>query len=262
MDKKIFWFSGSGNSLYAAKRLREGLEGSELVPIPSSMGEVSELPKVMGLVFPVYAWGPPEIVGRFIGSLPEGSPDYIFAVATCGSSPGSTMSITKRLLKKRGLRLDAALTVKMVENYPPLGGAPGEERQQSINARAEEEIEDIVQKVSEGFRGTSGANNPFFSVIGRIVYPLFRSHVSRAADKFTSDESCTSCGVCARICPVDNIELKEGRPFWGDRCQQCFACFHWCPENSVQFGKKSKDQPRYHHPGVGLADMTGIKDGD
>ncbi len=53
-----------------------------------------------------------------------------------------------------------------------------------------------------------------------------------------------------------NIELDdEGRPIWGNRCQQCFACFHWCPEEAVQFGRRTEKQPRYHHPEVSLKDM-------
>lgn len=256
MSTKIFWFSGSGNSLHVAKKIAEGLGDCELVPVARSMDGIEILPERMGLVFPVYAWGPPKIVVDFIDSLPSGNPEYAFAVATCGASPGSTMSITRGRLKKRGISLDAGLTVKMVENYPPMGGAPGEEKQRESLDAAEEEIDRIIEKLRNGFRGTSGGKNPFFWLLGRIVYPMFRKHVSDSAGKFFGDGKCTSCGVCVKVCPVSNIELGEdGRPVWGDRCEQCYACFHWCPEEAVQYGKKTEKQNRYHHPGVTLKQM-------
>lgn len=256
METKIYWFSGSGNSLHAAKRIRAAIEDAELIPVAEAIGEVEELPGRMGLVFPVYAWGPPALVSEFIESLPSGSPDYVFAVATCGGSPGSAMSITRRKLNKRGIGLDASLTLKMVENYPPMGGAPGKEKQDAILDDAEEELDAIVEKTADGWHGSAGRNNFFFSLLGRLVHPLFSRNVSRQAGKFRADDKCTSCGICVKVCPVRNIELKDdGVPVWSDRCQQCFACFHWCPEEAVQFGSRTEKQPRYHHPGVSLKDM-------
>jgi ferredoxin len=256
MSTKIFWFSGSGNSLYMAKRIAQALGDAELVPIAGSVGRIEELPRRFGIVFPVYAWGPPGIVADFMQNLPDGETEYVFAVATCGGSPGSAMAIAKKMLLGRGITLDAAMTVRMVENYPPMGGAPDSVKQEAILTDAGSEIDGIVASIKDGFHGVSGKNNAFFSLLGRVVYPLFRKNVSRQADKFLSDGKCTSCGVCVKICPVGNISLdEEGRPVWGDRCEQCFACFHWCPEKSVQFGKKTEDQVRYHHPGISLGEM-------
>lgn len=256
MRTEIYWFSGSGNSLHLAKRIQEGIEGARLIPVAEAVGKVEELPRRLGLVFPVYAWGPPALVGEFMDNLPPGSPDYVFAAATYGGSAGSVMSITRRKLKKRGIGLDASMTLRMVENYPPMGGAPGTEKQAAVLERAEKEIDAVVEKAAEGWRGSSGGSNVFLSLLGRLVYPLFSRYVSRQAGKFHADDKCTSCGVCVKVCPVINIELEgEDGPVWGHRCQQCFACFHWCPEEAVQFGRRTEKQVRYHHPGVSLQDM-------
>jgi len=90
-----------------------------------------------------------------------------------------------------------------------------------------------------------------------MAYPMFTSAVSKQKkSKFYADEKCTSCGICKKVCPVDNVLLPEGgRPSWNTNCEQCFACFHWCPENAVQYGKKTGDQNRYHHPDTELTDM-------
>ena len=257
MSTDIYWFSGSGNSLYLAKRIYEKLNDARLLPVSKAVNESIEKPDRLGLVFPVYAWGPPRIVAEFIEKIPPGKIDYTFAAATFGSAAGSTMAITRRLLGKKGIELDSAFTVKMVENYPPMGGAPSSKKQKANLEAAEPVIEDIAKAVADGRRETGGRGNIFFNLMGKVLYPLFiRGLSKRKKSKFSIDDSCSSCGICAKICPADNITIGDGgRPIWGTRCEQCFACFHWCPEKAVQYGKKTRDQVRYHHPEVRLEEM-------
>ena len=256
MSTVIYWFSGSGNSLHVALALQERMEDVELVPVAEAINGNVQLSPKMGLVFPVYAWGPPVIVSRFIEKLPSDKPDYLFAVATYGGAPGSTMAITRKMLKRRGLDLNASFTVNMVENYPPMGGAPKEEKQLKVNETAEKEIAEIVSGISRNACGDFGKKGFFFSLIGPMVYSLFCGALSRQKkSKFQADDKCTSCGICAKICPVANIEMVDGRPSWSNRCEQCFACFHWCPEESVQYGRKTLEQVRYHHPGTSLKEL-------
>ena len=257
MKTIIYWFSGTGNSFHVAKSLLEGLDDVELIPIVKALDNDIKPSKSIGLVFPVYSWGPPVIVAKFIENLPSDTPDYLFAVATCGGNPGSTMAITRGMLKRRGLVLNASFAVKMVENYPPMGGAPDEEKQRMINGAAESEIAKIIVGIRDNTSGDFTKKNLLFSLIGRIVYPIFSKALSRqSVSKFYADEKCSSCGICVRLCPVQNVQLLEGeKPTWGNRCEQCFACFHWCPEKAVQTGRKTMDMVRYHHPGTSLNDM-------
>ena len=68
----IFYFSGTGNSAWVARQLAEG-QNEELLSIAMEIDrnkayKLKEGEKV-GFVFPVYAWGPPKIVLRFIHQL-------------------------------------------------------------------------------------------------------------------------------------------------------------------------------------------------
>ncbi len=257
MKTVIYWFSGTGNSFHLAKAMQEGLDDVEMIPVVKALDDDIEPSKRIGLVFPVYAWGPPAIVAKFIAKLPSDIPEYLFAAATYGGDPGSTMAITRGMLKRRGLVMNASFAVKMVENYPPMGGPPAEEKQRKINGAAETEIAQIINRIREGASGDFVKKNLFFSLIGSMVYPIFRRALStKSGSKFYADEKCSLCGICARICPVQNVRLLEGeKPTWGNRCEQCFACFHWCPEKAVQTGRKTVDMVRYHHPETSLNDL-------
>ena len=257
MKTVIYWFSGTGNSFHVARAIQEGLDDVELKSVVQALDGDIELSQRTGLVFPVYAWGPPAIVARFIENLPSDTPDYLFAVATYGVDPGSTMSITRRMLKRRGLALNASYAVRMVENYPPMGGAPEEKKQRKTNDAAETEIAQIISLIREGASGDFAKKNLFFSLIGPPVYRIFRRALSRkSGEKFFADEKCSFCGICAQVCPVQNVTLLDGKkPTWSNRCEQCFACFHWCPEKAVQYGRKTVNMIRYHHPESSLNDL-------
>ena len=75
---------------------------------------------------------------------------------------------------------------------------------------------------------------------------------------FWVDEKCNSCGICKTACPCENIELKEGRPVWLHHCEQCLACIQWCPQEAIQYGKKTQRYERYRHPEVKLSDMLSV----
>lgn len=92
----IFYFSGTGNSAWVARQLAEG-QNEELLSIAMEIDrnkayKLKEGEKV-GFVFPVYAWGPPKIVLRFIHQLKLDKPGYLFFVCTCGDDTGRTAQI-------------------------------------------------------------------------------------------------------------------------------------------------------------------------
>ena len=81
----IFYFSGTGNSAWVARQLAEG-QNEELFSIAVEIDKNKEYKlregEKVGFVFPVYAWGPPEIVLRFIRRLKMTKPEYLFFVCT------------------------------------------------------------------------------------------------------------------------------------------------------------------------------------
>ena len=57
-----------------------------------------------------------------------------------------------------------------------------------------------------------------------------------------------------KICPVNNIEIINRHPEWQHHCENCYACFLWCPNEAIH-GDIISYNDRRHHPKVTLSDM-------
>lgn len=214
-------------------------------------------PDRIGLVYPTYAWGPPALVQQFASKrLTVGSDTTIFAVVTCALCSGAAVAVLERLLKKRGRSLAAAYQVKMPENYPPRGGPPATGKQLRILERADHKLSTVIAALNRPRPFGMEQPNVLFRALGTLVNPMFKHGLKRSDRKFYADNRCDGCGECARICPTANIEVNAERPAWLGHCEQCFASLHWCPREAIQYGRKSRRQPRYHHPGTSLQDFV------
>ena len=107
----IFYFSGTGNSAWAARQLAR-LTGDEACDI-TTLTQVPDLKAVqqIGFVFPVYAWGVPEAMAAFAKRM-QRTGAFAFGVCTCGSEAGLAM---KRFSKC--YPLDSSYSLVMPNNY-------------------------------------------------------------------------------------------------------------------------------------------------
>lgn len=251
----IYYFSGTGNSYYAAKVLADGL-GEDLMDIAAAVrnGQYAYTlaeGERLGFVFPVYAWAPPKIVTDFVRNLELyyiGEP-YLFAVCTCGGAAGNAMDIFENALHKNGLPLDSGFSLVMPDNCITLFDTDSEELTAEKLETAERTLSYILRAVrlnmSGFFRVKKGKMPAFYS---RIVNPLFSLGGMRTKSFWTS-EQCISCGLCAKVCTADCIKMQNGRPVWTKKtCNMCLACINRCPAQALQYGKKTADRGRYIHP--------------
>ena len=47
-------------------------------------------------------------------------------------------------------------------------------------------------------------------------------------------EKCTSCGICARDCPLGAIRIRDRIPVFNEHCSLCGACAKFCPEEAIE----------------------------
>lgn len=48
-----------------------------------------------------------------------------------------------------------------------------------------------------------------------------------------NEEKCSGCESCVSACPVETIEMKDGKAFVGDECIDCGACVDECPVEAI-----------------------------
>ena len=226
---------------------------------------------VIGLVFPVFYatndCGIPLIVARFIKKLENLSSKYIFAVCTCGYMPGTTIKNLRKTIESRGGKLAAGFTVRMSSKNL------NERKQQKTRVNRKKKLEAICEYVNaqrEGKFETRGSLRKIvLAPLRALEKPIFMhrykklSNTSRksfseliplADASFRTNEKCTGCGTCARVCPVNNIKMVDGKPVWLHHCENCYACYGWCPQNAI-CGDIVDYNDWYHHPEVKLTDM-------
>lgn len=241
----ILYFSGTGNSHYAAEAISRAL-AEEPVSINEYMkkGEYPELTSESPwlIAAPTYAWRLPKVVEEFIRrSTFHGNREVRF-VLTCGDSIGNAGAYAKELCEEKGLVYRGMADLVMPENYITLFKAPDEKEEQSIMKEADQRLQEIIEDLQAGRDLTQrcGRQKLLSAIVNPCFYPLFVK-----AGPYYAKENCNGCGFCEEICPLGNIRIKEGKPVWGNNCTQCMACICGCPSEAIEYGKKSRGKRRY-----------------
>jgi ferredoxin/flavodoxin len=258
MKTVIYYFSATGNSLVVARDLAAELGNAELVPITKALESAQNYSyDMLGIIFPVYMFGLPLIVKKFLKNLKTRDNAYFFAVATLGGLPGRALTMVKDILKKRKVRLAAGFSVLMPGNYTPLYGAIDSKRQMEMFEREKSRIKEIALYLRQQKQGII-EEKPFLInfLLYKLLYHLGSMTIPASDKGFWFSEACIKCGLCGKVCPVANIEMRGGHPAWLHHCQHCMACLQWCPTEAIEYGKKTEGRRRYHHPEVSAEDIA------
>lgn len=243
----ILYFSGTGNSKYIAKKMQSAL-GDEIVDLNDKIkrGDHSQIDIKDRLIFvtPTYGWRVPRIVSDFVEATPFSGEKKAWFVMDCGGEIGNAQKYILKLCADKGFEYMGVKGIVMPENYIALFGAPNEERAKEIINNAEPHVQEAIDVISKGERFAKPRCNLYDRTMSSFVNDLFFKYVVKS-DKFTVSDKCIGCGKCARLCPLNNVKIENGKPVWGKNCTHCMACICHCPTEAIEYGKKSVGKPRY-----------------
>ncbi len=260
MKTTIYYFTGTGNSLAAARQIAKILGETQLVPIAAmnrSGERVVARTERVGILCPVYDLGVPLLVRDWLSRVDISATDYVFGMVTMGGMGRSALRQMDTILRKKNTRgLDLAHAVRMPGNFPPLARPPVGMKQDEILNKAMKTIDGFAREISEGKK--QPVRGAFFSsLMMMLTYRSFERETRTADRSFVLHDTCTSCGTCTSVCPVGNIVMTRGKPAWQHHCELCLACLHFCPVQAIDlkmlFGTSGRG--RYRHPDLTIADM-------
>jgi len=241
----ILYFSGTGNSRFTAE-----LIGSELKDEVISLNDlikqedyrVFESEKPYVIVAPVYAWQLPRIVRDYIRRCRFMGNRQMYFVLTCGSNLGNAQQYAKQLTEKLGMEYKGMAEIVMPENYITMFKAPSPKAGRRIIKKAEKKIVSTAHIIRDG--GMLNYSSPKAKLLSSVVNVTFYKFFM-GDKKFAVTQNCNGCGLCAKKCPVNNIELSGDKPMWQGNCTQCMACICGCPKEAIEYGKSTQGKYRY-----------------
>ena len=270
MNTRIYYFSGTGNSLHTARSIASQLGGAEIISVRIDAESVpANDAEVIGFVCPVYEWDIPGTMKSFVERLSINPSAYIFMIATYIAVHGRCFETMDGLMSAKGARLSYSKAIRCVASqcvaYPPF---PSERLMVP-------HMERRIRKISVDIRRRRECDFPRMSPVTRRMYPKKMAPymaIEKEYDKgFFTDSRCVGCGICAGVCPTRNITMQDGRPLWNHHCHGCNACVAYCPTKAVQFSTPQaykelgtfiakhlglpEKRKRYHHPAVKAADL-------
>lgn len=248
MKNRIYFFSGTGNSLKVAKDIARELADCEIVAIHKGMD--MEIPKGyqrIGFVFPVYYFGLPEMVAQFIHQADFSTENaaYYFAVATPGGFSGRPLNQVERLFADKGIHLNYGAKIRMNANYIVSYGSIG-----LYYATAMKAYKKRITKIISDIKNTNINEIEKYSERYEKIYLNSIGKAHTMDEGYHANDDCISCGICTKVCPAKNISLDNGRPVFHHHCECCMACIQFCPKKAINYYDKTQKRKHYTHPEI------------
>ncbi|MDF2615112.1 MAG: hypothetical protein K0S71_2898 [Clostridia bacterium] len=255
MKTEFYFFSGTGNSYYIAKKLSESLTDVQLIPINTLdlSKEVESTAEIIGIIFPVYFLDAPDIVKHFIKRLKIPNSSYTFLFENYGGMGGNSLSNCAKILADKDIKVSHTFSLALPDNsiiFPISNDSV-----KPLLAEAEEKLKAAAHIIHLQQTDSIPKKKLGISLLSSIMIRFGKSYLGFNDLKVNSSK-CNGCGLCTKVCPMKNIELSQKIPVFKDKCEMCFACVHHCPKESIKFRKmKAKNHYQYTNPYISLNEM-------
>lgn len=242
----VHYFSGTGNSLLAAKQICEELAKYEYEitfhAIENGLCDNLDSYNLHIFFFPIYATSVPHIMRKYMLNLPSGNKTKAVVISTNGKVSthfrdgyqGWALHEARLYLKLRNYDVFFSETLDYPHNITVAFPPRGKKYNQIIISQVQKKIAAIAQKIAEGqkYHRKFFWPNIIWSIPFGILYTIFgRRFIGKL---FAADSKCNSCKLCAKKCPVKAIDASQRQMRWRWNCEGCLRCINNCPKKAIQ----------------------------
>ena len=236
---RMYYFSGTGNTLLIAKKMKEAFEKKgykvTLSKMPISGPVQLEKDCHLGIIVPVAIQSTFPIVWDFIDRLPAGNRRQVFLADTMESFSGGIVGPMKKILDKKGYTCIAAHEFKMSTSMQTAEKKviEGKEKDKKALIEAEDYVNAIIEEqatwkripiLSDAMRGISKGQGIWEKTGERLQI---------------EQEQCTQCGLCEKCCPMEAIHVVDGKMTINyKQCISCMRCANFCTQQAFTLGNK------------------------
>lgn len=261
----IFYFTATGNCLYAARELAG--EGERVLSIPAETrraGDLAYADDAVGIVYPVYGHMMPAMVRRFVERASFDTP-YLYFVCTYGNRHANAVEICRQTARAAGLEPAYISTLLMVDNWLP-NFDMDEQRRRIPEKRIDENIARIKADVAHRRRWIEPVTDEDRAAHRQFLSRGLRFEPEDLGGFLSVDAArCIGCGLCARVCPADCIAVEAGKAVRDARagagCNACLSCMHACPAHAVTCAAGDVNPgARWRNEHVSMADIIAAND--
>lgn len=245
----IYYFSGTGNTAHAVTMIREQLEAAghtvECWPISDDALPPVENYGYQIFAFPILSWSAPAIMKRFIRKTNFSTNAKTAILAINGGLithngtlvkgySGQALEQVERMLNRKKSNVFLSSNASFPDNWTQATNPCSPEDSETIIRLGEVEVNRFIQDFLSEKQGLfrCGTSNQVWSFVIAGLFGLFGRRM--LGKFFIADNHCTGCSLCAKTCPVRNIQMVRKKPVWKSRCEDCNRCINLCPEKALQ----------------------------
>jgi NAD-dependent dihydropyrimidine dehydrogenase PreA subunit len=248
----IYYFSGTGNAKAVANWIIETFHEKE---VPTQIIEIKKglepdvssinTDTLVGFCYPTHGFNAPPIVLDFIARFPKTVNAKFFVLNTQAGMKlykifmpglsGIALFLPALILQIKGYRCANIRPMDMPSNWISLHPGLRAKVTKSIIDRCERISHRFANKLIDGKRDYRWlAFFPLDILVAPIAIPYYLIGRFMIAKTFFASSKCNSCGLCAKQCAVEAIEMVNNRPYWKFSCESCMHCMNTCKRGAIE----------------------------